>query len=562
MFFRRYRTELLIALVALIIAVCFFPIRMRFPFDDTYITFRYSANLAHGYGIVFNAPTITQPIGAHTEGYTNFLFMLILVPFVWLGWDLALVAQLINVIAVIISALALFRILANGEWLMANKASDGNENNSPLANSHSPLAAWLAAALFLLDPFMWMNAYSGLETSLFTMWLLCAVWAFTFERIELAFALSALAALTRPEGALMGMVLLAVGLFSTITNDELRIANRKKVFSFWLSAFVLPLVIYAGWKWWYFGNFSTIGALFPNSFYVKVAQVNSTIFPGRGAMRIFYTGAWYLVPLAAIAAWKYWNRSAVRIAVLWCALITGFYLFSVLIQNEYHRFMNSVEAMLILLTSVGFGVVASKFRGKLIVCFSIAILIFIFIYWSLRFRGGLGFIERTSEATSSYPELAEIFRSIPDSPSITMAWGDAGRLPYFSGMRWIDPIGLNTNEIAHARSAKEMIDYVIAQKPDLIIVPIVFRKDELPGWNDSVRMILPHGQGLIGTAYPALVRAALASTYKPIAAMPQPVYDLDLFVDTTSIHYRDIMQTITARIGKDSIFFAPIVKIQ
>src|SRR5579871_1619356 len=111
MFFRRHRTELLIALAALVIAACWLPIRMRFPFDDTYITFRYSANLAHGYGIVFNTPSITQPIGAHTEGYTNFLFMLILVPFVWLGWDLVAVAQAINVIAVAVSAIALYRIV-------------------------------------------------------------------------------------------------------------------------------------------------------------------------------------------------------------------------------------------------------------------------------------------------------------------------------------------------------------------------------------------------------------------------------------------------------------------
>jgi hypothetical protein len=182
-------------------------------------------------------------------------------------------------------------------------------------------------------------------------------------------------------------------------------------------------------------------------------------------------------------------------------------------------------------------------------------------------RGGLGFIERTSEATSSYPALAAVFRSIPDSPSITVAWGDAGRLPYYSGMRWIDPVGLNTNEIAHAHSSAEVVDDVIRSKPDLLIIPLVFPKDELPGWNDSLpnrgaRMILPHGQGLIGSAYPALVRAALASTYKPIAASPQPIYDLDILADTTSIHYRDILDTLVARIGKDSDFLPPVTRMR
>ena len=36
--------------------------------DDTYITFRYSRNLAHGFGPVYNP-------GERVEGYSNFLFM-------------------------------------------------------------------------------------------------------------------------------------------------------------------------------------------------------------------------------------------------------------------------------------------------------------------------------------------------------------------------------------------------------------------------------------------------------------------------------------------------------
>src|SRR5665213_2125636 len=102
---RRYRTEILIALAALAIAACWLPIRMRFPFDDTYITFRYAANLAHGFGIVWNVG------GAHTEGYTNFLLVLLLAPFSALGLDLVVVSQVIGVMAVVVSAIAIFRIV-------------------------------------------------------------------------------------------------------------------------------------------------------------------------------------------------------------------------------------------------------------------------------------------------------------------------------------------------------------------------------------------------------------------------------------------------------------------
>src|ERR1035441_1478403 len=106
----KYRSEILIAIAALAILLSWLPIRMRFPFDDTYITFRYAANLAHGFGIVWN------PGGAHTEGYTNFLFMLLLVPFSWMGCDIVVVSQAIGVAAVVVSAIAIYRIVESGKW--------------------------------------------------------------------------------------------------------------------------------------------------------------------------------------------------------------------------------------------------------------------------------------------------------------------------------------------------------------------------------------------------------------------------------------------------------------
>jgi len=559
----------LIALAALAIAACWLPIRMRFPFDDTYITFRYAANLAHGFGIVWNVG------GAHTEGYTNFLFVLLLAPFSAMGIDLVIVAQAIGVIAVVVSAISIYRV--------AQTLVRDSRARSQTKVASSTMGATLAVALFLLDPFTWMNAYSGLETSLFVMWLLLAVYAFVEQRTTLAFAFATLATLTRPEGALMGMILLLVGMASSrrITNYELprmtdhaRITNGKKVILSWMLACGLPLLVYAGWKLWYFGN------LLPNSFYIKVAQADGTTFlPGRGTVRIFYEGIWYLLPFAIIAVWKLWSSAVVKIATLWCVLLSTFYAFSLLIQNDYERFMYSMEVMLILLTTVGvtrlgyrdrssrwiFGIeyeVPPNRRRALDILRVIGIT-GLFTYWAFFMRGGLalGYIERTDEARNPYPRVAEVFRSIPNHEAITLAWGDAGRLPYFSGLLSIDPVGLNTNEIAHAHSAEEVVRYILRARPELIIIPLVLPKDDtIP--NDTCQRILGHGHGLIGSAYPALARAALASTYKPIAMMPQTIYDLDLLADTTSPHYRDIVNTIVPRIGHDIDFEKPVQSIK
>ena len=52
----------------------------RFVQDDAYISFRYARNLADGFGLVWN-------IGERVEGYTNFLWTLLMVPAFWLGCD-------------------------------------------------------------------------------------------------------------------------------------------------------------------------------------------------------------------------------------------------------------------------------------------------------------------------------------------------------------------------------------------------------------------------------------------------------------------------------------------
>src|ERR1700733_8742195 len=444
MFFRRYRSEVLITLAALAIAAAWIPIRMRFPFDDTYITFRYAANLAHGFGIVWN------PGGAHTEGYTNFLFVLMLVPFSWLGWDLVLVSQVISVLAVVVSAAVIYRIVAQTSVCDPNGA--GSQTKVSSSAMSATFCATFAVALFLLDPFTWLNAYSGMETSLFVMWLLLAVTA--YRRPRLAFVFATLAALTRPEGAIIGGVLFAVIGFGKRTKGI-----QKAFVDLWsfvkpaLFFFVIPLIIYALWKLWYFGN------LLPNSFYVKVGQVSGeTFLPGRGAMRIFYTGVWYFIPLATISEWRYRKNGSVQIAVLWCILLTGFYLFSQLIQNEYQRFSYSIEVMLMVLAGLSLMQIGTKGWTK---CVAFSIVLALNIFFALGPRGGLGYIRRIDEEQNPYPKVAEVLRFIPDHEHITLAWGDAGRLPYFSGIQSLDPVGLNTNEIAHAHTAEEVVRFVI-----------------------------------------------------------------------------------------------------
>jgi arabinofuranosyltransferase len=527
MFIRRIRPEVLIAAVALAIAAWWLSVRMRFPFDDTYITFRYATNLAHGFGIVWNAG------GAHTEGYTNFLLVLLLAPFSAMGWELVAVSQAIGVLAVTISAIALFRVSGMGFRV-------SEHNNALGSRSPIPDLRWFVVALFLLDPFVWMNAYSGLETSLFTMWLLLALWAVGRGRPAYAFALATLATLTRPEGALMGMILLIVGIVSNrgITN------SRDAIRSF-LLAFVLPLLVYAGWKLWYFGN------LLPNSFYIKVAQAGgSTFLPGRGTIRIFYEGVWYLLPFACIAAWKRRKNATLQIVTGWCVLLTVFYLFADLLQPQYGRFTNSIEVLLMIPAGIGVGLLWQYVRYPRTM---VTLLIAFQLYWSFSHRHGRSIIEDAHPYERTYARIASVFRAIPHHEEITFAWSDAGILPYFSGMQHIDMVGLNTTMIARAHTTEEAVRIIAQSRPDMIMIPL--RADSIL---EGRRQIFQGGHGLIGNGFGMLLAQPELSSYQSIATLPVAIYDLDLFADTTSPHYRDIVNTIVPLIGRDSDFEEPV----
>src|SRR2546421_6687764 len=85
-------------------ALVLWQFRLRFPFDDTFISFRYAEHLAAGHGLVWNIG------GPHTEGYTNFLFILLLAVTRLVTSDLLTVAQLIGILSTIATGLLIHQI--------------------------------------------------------------------------------------------------------------------------------------------------------------------------------------------------------------------------------------------------------------------------------------------------------------------------------------------------------------------------------------------------------------------------------------------------------------------
>ena len=194
--FRRGEVLLLIGQLAALALLLAHAARYAFLTDDAFISFRYARNLADGHGLVFN------PGMAPVEGYTNFLWVLLLAAASLLGIDPQVVAPVLTV--------ALTVVLW---WLVADFAGREAPRERP----------WIG----LIAPFLLAGTRSvavwstgGLETRLFEVLVVAGTLRLVTEvRAELrhrrprapaAAALFALAILTRPDGVLPAAGAMAV----------------------------------------------------------------------------------------------------------------------------------------------------------------------------------------------------------------------------------------------------------------------------------------------------------------------------------------------------------------
>ncbi len=152
--------------------------------DDAFISFRYAKNFANGLGLVFNP-------GERVEGYTNFLWVIILSFFSLLG---IAPDQSANILSICLS-ISLFALFCFFNWkIFATRKYDYFVLLGPLfVASNRTYAVW---------------STSGLETALFSILIFGSVIMLVrslddTRYLRLSAILFSLAALTRPEGILL-----------------------------------------------------------------------------------------------------------------------------------------------------------------------------------------------------------------------------------------------------------------------------------------------------------------------------------------------------------------------
>ena len=226
-------------ITALIVAYGIYQaIQLAWVGDDAFISFRYAHNLIHGQGLVFNA-------GETVEGYTNFLWTIIIAGGLALGFDPVIFSYILSITAFVIT-ISIFIYLA-----------------TRLQNKSSKLIIPITTIALLVHHDFLTYATSGLETSLVTMLVSLGFAILLTAKTSKSFWWAGVvlvgAILTRPDSLIFYVMALPYILMTSTT--------RLKS----LLWFVIPvLLIYLPyWVW----RYSYYGYPFTNTYYAKSAYL-------------------------------------------------------------------------------------------------------------------------------------------------------------------------------------------------------------------------------------------------------------------------------------------------
>jgi hypothetical protein len=413
--------------LALCLGACVWALHLGWVGDDAYISFRYVQNLVQGQGLVYNP-------GERVEGYTNFLWVMLLAPFAWVGLDLALVS-----IALTLGCLC--ATLALMAWLVRSFAPKPERVSVPIA----------VIALGLNYVFASYGT-SGLETMFGALLVLLAVACAERGDALRAGVFGILATMAHPDHAIFYIALGATLLFSP---DRWRLAARYS------APFVLLYVPYFAWRWTYYGD------LFPNTYYAKSANL---VYFQQGFRYLgisgFSTGLWVALPAALVGVIRHRRRVTARFTALATPL---FLLYVAKIGGDFMlgRLLLPILPPLFIMAELGVRALAES-RRRWVNALSVAALGLLctsavpvrIIKPGEKYRHLAD--ERTFYPVRTYVPFAldvpywdwaesfnRLFAQLTRKP--TLAMGSLGIIGYQTSLRMIDNFGLVHRGVAHQR---------------------------------------------------------------------------------------------------------------
>jgi len=406
---------------------------LRFIQDDAFISFRYSYNYVEGWGLQFNPPGFDP---APVEGYTNFLWTMIMTVPIALGHDVIMASQLLGLVCFFFALLGTYRLAAE---LLGTR-------------SEAIVAVLIAGTNFTFISY----ATGGLETMLVTALL---VWCFrvaaslkepedwTIARMVMVSVLAGLAVLTRMDAGVFLIVIAGLlGLRWLTLNRPL---GHKLGLAFVAAAPAVGMI--GAWLVWKIGYY---GDIFPNTYYVKLSDEADPVTTYlRG---IFFVGKYlvsYLVlPFLIIFLVRFFK---IVTDLNWLALTGILVLWVLYIINTggdfmEFRFFVAATPLLAIVMVAGLRHLGS-FRTLMLAA----------VIGTSAFHGGTfqrtGGIESIRELNAHVLEGPEHWKKVGEAykryfgdiePTPILALGAAGAMPYYSRLPVIDMLGLTDAWVA------------------------------------------------------------------------------------------------------------------
>ncbi|MBI1806805.1 MAG: hypothetical protein HYR76_07135 [Ignavibacteria bacterium] len=510
-----YESRFVLILIVVIVGLTCLAWSNRFIQDDAFISFRYAENLAHGHGLVWN-PT------ERIEGYTNFLWTLLIAGGISLGCDPLLCSQILGICFFVLSLFftyMLSRLILQSRTMSLLTVILLGTNYTFSAYATGGLETPMQAALFVMSTFYCIDGLGKKGN--------------TIGNLLILSLLLTLVVLTRLDSALLCSVLFTATVIHLLKEDR---APRERFVN--VLCLILPFSVLVGS--WFLWKLSYYGDVLPNTFYIKAASSTS---PGRGLNYLYRFTSSYLLfafPIAGIVAAKDILKKPYHNILILVCIILLWVLYIIKIGGDFMEFRFLVPIL------------------PITFIFIVWLLINI-IRWEILRRGLVALIligTAVHASTFEYNERDRIepIKQLQDhiidehenwigigkalstffnhSREVSIATTAAGAIPYYSQLYAVDMLGLNDRWIAkngtpistipgHQRIAP--LKYLIERKVNLVIShPLVLRISEQA--NRFPFLPISPGDDLSGLR---IIEIPLDAHYKFLALYltPSPIVD-------------------------------------
>lgn len=418
--------------------------------DDTFITLRYARNVARGDGFVFNR-------GVHLEGYTNFLWLIILAAASRLGLPLLGTARALSLVFSLIVLGLTFSLSRDSVRRATLKGWDGGFASllpSMLLSASAPFLVWSLA---------------GTEIPLYTALLLLGFKLLRDGRPPAAvFTVFGLLGLVRPDGllfyALAGIFLLRRG------------GNRGGIVATGAALLLFFFGPYLTWKWFYFGS------LVPNTFYAKTGPPDLMLSNGAKYIGAYMASYGYLLILGMLLLKKNFLKERMMVQAL--AFVLAHWSALLLLGGDWMpHFRLLLPTLPLVLLAMNEGLVAAVAqrsaqipegeRGSSIPLVAMVLVLFVMFPGGLRYER----FEKERFAVHLFSRLGKSLQ-VMLPPGTSLGLGSTGAIGYYTDMEIVDILGLTEKHIARrglvvaSQPGHMKTDgaYVLGRKPDLLLL--------------------------------------------------------------------------------------------